>query len=27
MDEEKGICLLDSMSFPDVSLRVYRRGC
>ncbi|MGL9619212.1 hypothetical protein QRQ56_14480 [Bradyrhizobium sp. U531] len=27
MDEEKGICLLDSMSFPDVTLRVYRRGC
>jgi hypothetical protein len=27
MDAEKGVCLLDSMSFPDVSLRVYRRGC
>ncbi|MCK1719738.1 hypothetical protein IVA81_18715 [Bradyrhizobium sp. 141] len=27
MDAEKNVCLLDSMSFPDVSLRVYRRGC
>jgi len=27
MDAEKGVCLLDSMSFPDVTLRVYRRGC
>lgn len=27
MDAEKGVCLLDNMSFPDVSLRVYRRGC
>ncbi|WP_246668678.1 hypothetical protein [Bradyrhizobium sp. UNPF46] len=27
MDAEKGLCLLDSMSFPDVSVRVYRRGC
>ncbi|MCK1358665.1 hypothetical protein [Bradyrhizobium sp. 199] len=27
MDTEKDVCLLDSMSFPDVSLRVYRRGC
>jgi len=27
LDAEKGVCLLDSMSFPDVSLRVYRRGC
>jgi hypothetical protein len=27
MDAEKGVCLLDSMSYPDVSLRVYRRGC
>jgi len=23
----KGVCLLDSMSFPDVTLRVYRREC
>ncbi|WP_091965138.1 hypothetical protein [Bradyrhizobium shewense] len=27
MDAEKGVCLLDSMSFPDVTLRIYRRGC
>ncbi|MCP3393648.1 hypothetical protein NLM27_33350 [Bradyrhizobium sp. CCGB12] len=27
MDAEKDVCLLDSMSFPDVTLRVYRRGC
>ena len=27
MAAEKGVCLLDSMSFPDVTLRVYRRGC
>ena len=27
MDAEKGVCLLDSVSFPDVSWRVYRRGC
>ncbi|MBR0990885.1 glycosyltransferase family 39 protein [Bradyrhizobium japonicum] len=27
MDADKGVCLLDSMSFPDVTLRVYRRGC
>nr|AWM05003.1 hypothetical protein CIT40_32645 [Bradyrhizobium amphicarpaeae] len=27
MDADKGVCLLDSMSFPDVSLRIYRRGC
>ncbi|TFV37245.1 hypothetical protein E4K66_21405 [Bradyrhizobium frederickii] len=27
MDAEKGVRLLNSMSFPDVSLRVYRRGC
>lgn len=27
MDGEKGVCLLDSMRFPDVTLRVYRRGC
>ncbi|MGT2436703.1 hypothetical protein ACU4GH_13460 [Bradyrhizobium betae] len=27
MDAQKGLCLLDSMTFPDVTLRVYRRGC
>ncbi|QIP06698.1 hypothetical protein [Bradyrhizobium symbiodeficiens] len=27
MDADKGVCLLDSMSFPDVTLRVYRRSC
>jgi hypothetical protein len=27
MDAEKGVCLLDSVTFPDVTLRVYRRGC
>ncbi|WP_247771927.1 hypothetical protein [Bradyrhizobium sp. 192] len=27
MDADKGVCLLDSMSFPDVTLRVYRRRC
>ena len=27
MDAEKGFCLLDSQTFPDVTLRVYRRGC
>jgi hypothetical protein len=27
MDAEKGVCLLDTQTFPDVTLRVYRRGC
>lgn len=27
MDAEKGLCPLDSITFPDVTLRVYRRGC
>jgi hypothetical protein len=27
MDEEKGLCPLDSITFPDVTLRLYRRGC
>ncbi|WP_375311761.1 hypothetical protein WHZ77_33065 [Bradyrhizobium sp. A5] len=27
MDAEKGLCLLESQKFPDVTLRVYRRGC
>nr|WP_249806235.1 hypothetical protein [Bradyrhizobium sp. 1] len=27
MDAEKGLCLLDSQTLPDVTLRVYRRGC
>jgi len=25
IDADMGVCLLDSMSFPDVGLRVYRR--
>jgi hypothetical protein len=27
LDANKRVCLLDSMVFPDVTLRVYRRGC
>lgn len=27
LDREQGVCLLDSLVFPDVTLRVYRRGC
>lgn len=27
MDAEKGLCPLDTQTFPDVTLRVYRRGC
>jgi hypothetical protein len=27
MDAEKGVCLLDTQTFPDVTLRVYRHGC
>lgn len=27
MDAEKGLCVLDTQAFPDVTLRVYRRGC
>jgi hypothetical protein len=27
MDAEKGFCLLDTQTLPDVTLRVYRRGC
>jgi hypothetical protein len=27
MDTEKGVCLVDTQTFPDVTLRVYRRGC
>ncbi len=27
MDTNKDVCLLDSIVFPDVTLRVYRRGC
>ncbi|WP_426612570.1 hypothetical protein [Bradyrhizobium sp. McL0616] len=27
MAAENGVCLLDSITFPDVTLRVYRRGC
>jgi hypothetical protein len=26
MDAEKGVCLLDTQTFPDVTLRVYRHG-
>jgi hypothetical protein len=27
MDAEKGLCLIDTQTFPDVTLRVYRRSC
>ena len=27
MDAQKGFCLLEILTFPDVTLRVYRRGC
>jgi hypothetical protein len=27
LDAEKGVCLLDSMTFPDVRVRFYRHGC
>jgi hypothetical protein len=27
MDAERGLCLLGTQTFPDVTLRVYRRGC
>lgn len=27
MDAEKGLCPLETQTFPDVTLRVYRRGC
>lgn len=27
LDSNRGVCLLDSQTFPDVTLRVYRRGC
>ncbi|MES1148189.1 MAG: hypothetical protein ABUL53_03315, partial [Bradyrhizobium guangdongense] len=27
LDREQGVCLHDSLVFPDVTLRVYRRGC
>ncbi|WP_441233049.1 hypothetical protein [Bradyrhizobium sp. 930_D9_N1_4] len=27
MDADKGLCVLDTQTFPDVTLRVYRRGC
>lgn len=27
LDANHDVCLLDSMTFPDVTLRVYRRGC
>jgi len=27
MDAQKGFCLLETLTFPDVTLRVYRRGC
>jgi hypothetical protein len=27
MDADKSLCLLQTQTFPDVTLRVYRRGC
>lgn len=27
MDADKSVCVLETMTFPDVTLRVYRRGC
>lgn len=27
MNADKGLCVLETQTFPDVTLRVYRRGC
>jgi hypothetical protein len=27
MDADKSLCPLETQTFPDVTLRVYRRGC
>lgn len=27
LDADRGLCVLDTQTFPDVTLRVYRRGC